>query len=438
VKTLWVALLTVLLIMGGGGRGLAAVESDIQKEIELLKARITELEQRLNEQEAAGKKQAAKTEKTIGEKIDEVLGDRFGSLSIHGSIVGYWQGANEPEIGGVNFNSSNGAGYAADLELTFQPLEHGEFYMRLHAGEGQGADKDLAPSGALFANLNTIADDNPHGQFMNLLEAFYTHKFLNGGLSVAIGKTEQERFIDENAFANDEKTQFVGKPFVNNPVLDGENEYGPIIAATVSPLENLSLVALIASSSHGGRKDSWNNVQDQRFLAAQLAYSPKIGERAGHYRVYAWDATYDHPDLTHPDTDKPGWGVGLSLDQEIFEKVGVFARFAYNNKHVYPVEWFWSLGAGLKGVVPTRGDDVLGIGIAGLVATGDLDKATADTGFLLTGDNEGTEYHLEAYYRIAISEHVAITPDVQYVVNPLGDSHNDDVLAAMLRAELSF
>jgi len=260
VKTLWVALLTVLLIMGGGGRGLAAVESDIQKEIELLKARITELEQRLNEQEAAGKKQAAKTEKTIGEKIDEVLGDRFGSLSIHGSIVGYWQGANEPEI----------------------------------------------------------------------------------------------------------------------------------------------------------------------------------GERAGHYRVYAWDATYDHPDLTHPDTDKPGWGVGLSLDQEISEKVGVFARFAYNNKHVYPVEWFWSLGAGLKGVVPTRGDDVLGIGIAGLVATGDLDKATADTGFLLTGDNEGTEYHLEAYYRIAISEHVAITPDVQYVVNPLGDSHNDDVLAAMLRAELSF
>jgi carbohydrate-selective porin OprB len=33
---------------------------------------------------------------------------------------------------------------------------------------------------------------------------------------------------------------------------------------------------------------------------------------------------------------------------------------------------------------------------------------------------------------------MAITPDLQYVVNPLGDSHNDDVFAAMLRAELSF
>ena len=438
MKRVWIGLLSVLLVMGWLGRGLAADKPDIQKEIEALKERIQELEQRLDEQEAAGKKQAAKTEKTIGEKLDEVLGDRFGSLSIHGNIVGYWQGANEPEIGGVNFNSSNGAGYAADLELTFQPMEHGEFYMRLHAGEGQGADKDLKSAGALFGNLNTIADDNPDGQFMDLLEAFYTHKFLNGGLSFAVGKTNQERFIDNNAFANDYKAQFVGKPFVNNPMLDSENEYGPIVAITASPLEGLSLVALVESSSHGGSKDIWNNVQDQPFLGAQLTYSPKIGERVGNYRVYAWDATYDHPELTHPDTEKPGWGVGLSLDQEITEQVGVFARLAYNNKQVYPVEWFWSLGASLKGLIPTRGDDVLGLGIAGLVAASNLNKATADTGYLLTGNNEGTEYHLEAYYRIAIAEHVAITPDLQYVVNPLGDSHNDDVFAAMLKAELSF
>jgi hypothetical protein len=206
MKRVWTGLLSVLLVMCWFGRGLAADKPDIQKEIELLKERIQELEQRLDEQQAAEKKQAAKTEKTIGEKLDEVLGDRFGSLSIHGDIVGYWQGANEPDIGGVNFDSSNGAGYAADLELTFQPMEHGEFYMRLHAGEGEGADKDLKSAGALFANLDTVDDDNPDGQFMDLLEAFYTQKFLNEGLSVAIGKTNEERFIDDNAFANDYKT----------------------------------------------------------------------------------------------------------------------------------------------------------------------------------------------------------------------------------------
>jgi carbohydrate-selective porin OprB len=221
-------------------------------------------------------------------------------------------------------------------------------------------------------------------------------------------------------------------------VLNSEDEYAPLVTVGISPLENLSLVGLVAPSSHSGKKDVWNNVQDQPFLAAQLTCSPNIGDRVGHYRVYGWDATYDHPDLTDAGTEKPGWGVGLSLDQEISEQAGVFARFAYNNKNVYPVEWFWSVGTSVKGLLPERDEDELGVGIAGLIGNSNLNKATADTGLLLSGDNEGTEYHLEAYYRIRISEYLSVTPDVQYVINPLGNSHNDDVFAAMLRAHLSF
>jgi carbohydrate-selective porin OprB len=37
-----------------------------------------------------------------------------------------------------------------------------------------------------------------------------------------------------------------------------------------------------------------------------------------------------------------------------------------------------------------------------------------------------------------ISEYLSVTPDLQYVINPLGNSHNDDVFAGMLRAYLSF
>ena len=414
-----------------------ASDADLRKELEELKERVKKLEAQLEEKEQSQKEEIG-TRGAELEAIKKGFEERFGTLSLHGGVVGYWQGANEPEIGGEDFRSSNGAGYTADLELTFRPTERGEFFMRLHAGEGEGADKDLKPRGALFANLNTLDDDNPDGQFMNLLEAFYTQKLLEEKVYFSIGKTHPAVFIDNNAYANDEKTQFVGKPFVNNPVLNSEDEYAPLVAIGVSPLDNLSLVALAQSSFHGGAKDAWNNVQDQPFLAAQLTCSPKIGDRAGHYRVYFWDATYDHPDLTDPETEKSGWGVGLSLDQEISEQAGVFARFAYNNKSVYPVEWFWSVGTSLKGLFPEREEDELGVGIAGLVTTNNLNKANADTGFLLTGDNEGTEYHLEAYYRIRISEYFSVTPDLQYVINPLGDSRNDDVVAAMLRAHISF
>ena len=48
------------------------------------------------------------------------------------------------------------------------------------------------------------------------------------------------------------------------------------------------------------------------------------------------------------------------------------------------------------------------------------------------------ECHLKAYCRIAATENLAFTPDVQYVWNPGGDADNDPVFAAALRAEFGF
>lgn len=255
-----ILLVFVLMVVGLPSMAPAS-NGDLRKELDELKERVKKLEAQLEEKEQARGEEVG-TRGTELEAIEKGLEERFGTLAIHGSVVGYWQGANEPEIGGEDFRSSNGAGYTADLELTFRPTERGEFLMRVHAGEGEGADKDLKSAGALFANLNTLDDDNPEGQFMDLLEAFYIQKFLEGKAYFSIGKTHSAVFIDNNAYANDEKTQFVGKPFVNNPVLNSEDEYAPVIALGVSSLENLSLVGLVVSSSHGGDKSVWNNVQD--------------------------------------------------------------------------------------------------------------------------------------------------------------------------------
>ncbi len=71
-------------------------------------------------------------------------------------------------------------------------------------------------------NLNTIADDNTAGgndTNVNLLEAHYTHEFFDEAFSVTAGKAQFLLYLDGNAFANNERQQFVGKPFVNNSVL---------------------------------------------------------------------------------------------------------------------------------------------------------------------------------------------------------------------------
>ena len=404
-----------------------AADADLVEELEILKERIVDLENKLDEQEKMAEE--IHTAKEEAQGVRSFLKERLGALSIHGSVLGYYQGMNEPEIGGLEYENPNGAGFAADLELTFEPISNGEFYIRIHAGEGDGADRDIEGEGLMFADLNTINDDNPGDDGVSLLEVHYTQNLLDDRLFFTIGKTEPVAFIDDNAFANDEAVQFVGKPFVNDIVLDSEDEFGPILAIGVSPVDMISLVAVVQSSSRplleeGQQKSVWEDIFEDPFIAAQLTISPSLGGLEGNYRVYGWAQTYDHPMLTEDDTDT-GWGFGISLDQKLTEQIGVFGRVGYHNEDVYEIPWSWSAGFNLCGIIPSRPDDEIGVGVAGLIPNEDL-------------ENDDTEWHFEGYYRIALTEYFAVTPDIQYVINPLGNEDNDAVFAGMLRAEFSF
>lgn len=313
--------------------------SEIQAELEILKSRIEELESKLAAKEKE-QKEVAEISTETEEKESKGLLDRFGSLSIHGGVVGYFQGGIVDRIEGEKFENPAGAGFAANLELTFEPIRNGEFYIRIHAGEGEGADKDLVEAGALFANLNTIADDNPGDDGVAFHEVYYTHRFFDN-FALSIGKTDGLVFLDDNAFANDELSQFVGKAFVNNPVLDSEDEYAPLVAVNWEPLEALTLTALVQSSSYplldeDQQKSKYDNIFDRPFWGVQAKYSPQWRGLEGNYRLYVWSQTYEHPKVEREGTD-PGWGIGLSFDQWLHEKVGLFARFGYQNKEVYEV-----------------------------------------------------------------------------------------------------
>jgi len=53
----------------------------------------------------------------------------------------------------------------------------------------------------------------------------------------------------------------------------------------------------------------------------------------------------------------------------------------------------------------------------------------------IESDDEG---HFELFYRYAVNEHLAISPDIQWVTNANGDSASDDVFVFGLRAQISF
>lgn len=353
----------------------------------------------------------------------------LNSLEWHGGVLGFYQGTKLGTLDDTQFEDVNSLGFAADLELNFSPIENGKVYLRAHAGEGQGSDDEIEEAAAVFADLNTISDDNPEDQAFDLLEAYYAHEFLDGAFVLSVGKTEPLAFLDGNSFANCEVEQFVGKAFVNNPMLDSEDEYAPLLALGWQFAEQLGLTLVLQSTSRPrleeeAQKDEYTDVFNNPFLGIELAFSPVFGVRQGNYRVYGWTQTYEHPELASS-RETEGWGVGLSLDQYLNEELGVFGRFAYSNEDVYEVPWFLSGGLNLEGIIPSRAEDNLGLGFAALLSNDDL----AD---------RDVEYQLEAYYRAELNENLAIGPHFQLVLNPGGNENSDEIVGGMLRASASF
>lgn len=454
------------------------------QQIQQLRQKIEQLEQKLQQREVREKQVKKQIEevKEAKETIEEIK-KRIGNISLHGGVVSYYQAASSADVdtgGWQHFANPDGAGYVADIELEFEPIKDASVYIRIHAGEGNGADEGLEEAGALFADLNTINDDNPDDSEIDVLEICYTQSLFNDMLSVSFGKTEPFVFVDDNEFANDENSQFVGKPFVNNPMFDSEDEYAPIVALQFNPrffrpLKNVTFTALVQSSSWGRNegaeingvsirdirtKDEWSNLFRRPLIAGQITYSPQIKGLQGNYRLYGWVQTYRHlkigkkgllsltqnqinqilarrePDgtvtrdtierITGRDITDEGWGIGLSCDQYITERIGVFGRFGYQNDDVYEAPIFYSIGSVLKGIIPFRKEDQLGIGFAGLKANNALLQ------------EHNTEYHVEGYYRFNFSDHFAMTCDLQWVGNPRGNSQNDNLWVGMVRGEFEF
>ncbi len=90
------------------------------------------------------------------------------------------------------------------------------------------------------------------------------------------------------------------------------------------------------------------------------------------------------------------------------------------------MQWEVSGGPEPQGAYPQPDEDVLGAG------RGRADpRATATT---RTTRNTTSS----SYYRIAVTDYLAFSPDLQVVLNPGGDSKNDPCFAGMLRAEFKF
>ena len=121
------------------------------------------------------------------------------------------------------------------------------------------------------------------------------------------------------------------------------------------------------------------------------------------------------------------WGLGLNMDQEVTNNIGVFSRIGRNSGQNSGFEftdtnWTATFGASIKGEKWKQPDDVIGAAfIVSGISKANQDYHAAGGIGILTGDgalNYGPEKNVEFYYDHKFSKYFFGTVDYQFVDDP--------------------
>jgi hypothetical protein len=366
-------------------------------------------------------------------------------LEINGLLAGAYQCQ---EVSGLeeSDNICRGA-LPFQPEIVYNPTEQDQFFVKFGFAAGNGLNENspfvLAP---WAADLEADVKDINGRDRSYLLEAWYAHTFNlseDNSIQITGGIVDPAFYVNENAYANDEYTQFMNEAFVNarNAFLPGYDVGGVL----VWKIKDLTFSAV---GMNVGENDDGNNYN---FYAAEADYRLKTPLGEGNYRVMYSGTSREFLDPTGEDLEKrEGWS--LSFDQELGPVVGVFLRMAWQSDDaLIDFDAEYSGGLDFKGSAWGRERDNIGIGFAYLQApswspatVADMDEAPdpqvdevteapAEAAQVIARANA-----IEAYYRFVVNDYLAVSADVQYMKDKYREGDDVDGWVFGLRAVAEF
>lgn len=269
----------------------------------------------------------------------------------------------------------------------------------LHAKLGLAAGNGLGPVSPFGipvwpADLQGDVQHINDGNRSYLLTAWYRHiRPVGGGATLALsgGIIDGTDFLDQNAYANDEFAQFMNGALVNGP-----NGFVPSYEPGVA-LEweggrwSLSGVYMHAGEGEAGGHD---------YLGLQAGVKVQTAVGPGTWRLL-WQGTSGDFAAAAGDDRVARSSWTLSADQQLGEVIGVWVRAGrQDGAAAIGFRSLYSGGIALRGQRWGRAQDELALGF-GFARGGNLDI--------------GESRVIEAYYRVAVSEELALTADVQHL-----------------------
>lgn len=315
----------------------------------------------------------------------------------HLAIGGVLAGAGQCSIlSDTDVDNKCMAGLPFQPELDFNLTETDEIFFKFGFAVGNGLNENspfvLSPWAADLED--DVKDINGRNRDY-LLTAWYKHTFVvseDNTVGVSLGILDATDYLDDNAYSNDEYTQFMNEALVNGPHVFVPSYDG----GAALEWDNGPFSARVVGMNIGENDDG----QSYNFGGVQLGYTAQTSMGEGTYRVLV---TGTSEDFTNPSgtSDESLAALSFSFDQQLGDIFGAWLRFGWQSDDAaVDYDAIYSGGVNINGGGWGRADDNIGIGYAYLNGGNlDIDKSQV----------------AEAYYRFVLNEFFALTADLQYM-----------------------
>jgi len=282
-------------------------------------------------------------------------------------------------------------------------------------------------------------------------------------VTLTLGKFSVKDIFDNNAYANDPRTQFMNWSLMANGAFDyAADSIGfthgfavelnePQWAARYGVFQVTKVSNLMAHDWHLLKAWQMNGELERRWMLDDHPGTARLLGYVMRAHMGSFEAALESPtrpaDIVATEEYRFKYGFGLNIEQEIVKNVGVFSRLGWNNDETEPWEFTdvgrtVSLGASIKGESWHRSNDTVGVAyvLNGISHVHQEFLEAGGTG-ILVGDGNlsyGLEKIMETYYDFQVWKTVHGALDYQFIEDPAFNRDRGPVSVVATRLHWEF
>jgi len=290
--------------------------------------------------------------------------------------------------------------------------------------EHRHAYTHVAPSGFSFELGNIGLIEPPFSdQGLRLTNLYWRQRFKSGRVTLLGGFVDPTDYLDVYALASP-WTGFLNFAFSTGTTTIPVPNEGFGLGAGAMVTDSIFLIGGL-TDINADPTDPWQTV-DSFFSDHEYFKHFEIGWTPSHDRIYLDNVhlTLWHADEREEAVTPSGWGANFSWTHYINDRWLPFVRAGYADEGGSLMQKSVSIGFGYQ---KNPGRNLLGFGLN----WGEPNENTWEPGL-------PNQYTAELFYRWQVSKAIAITPDVEYLINPALNPEADSIWVFGLRVRGAF